>query len=63
MDWIMQPEEEYEIEGYYKGCVFPCGKVVIDDTLFVYYGAADKYVALATCHLEELLDYLLSCPD
>ena len=61
-DWIMQPEEEYEIDGYYKGCVFPCGKVVIGETLFVYYGAADKYVALATCHLEELLDYLMSCP-
>ena len=61
-DWIMQPEEEYEINGYYKGCVFPCGKVVIGDRLFVYYGAADKYVALATCRLEELLDYLLSCP-
>ena len=61
-DWIMQPEEEYEIDGYYKGCVFPCGKVLIGDMLFVYYGAADKYVALATCNLEELLDYILSCP-
>lgn len=61
-DWIMQPEEDYEINGYYKGCVFPCGKVVIGETLFVYYGAADKYVALATCSLQELLDYLLSCP-
>jgi predicted GH43/DUF377 family glycosyl hydrolase len=61
-DWIMQPEEEYEIDGYYKGCVFPCGKVVIDGKLFVYYGAADKYVALATCGLGELLEYLLSCP-
>jgi len=61
-DWIMQPEKDYEIDGYYKGCVFPCGKVVIDETLFVYYGAADKYVALATCSLKELLDYLLSCP-
>lgn len=61
-DWIMQPEEAYEIEGYYRGCVFPCGKVVIDGRLFVYYGAADKYVALATCRLDELLNYLLSCP-
>ena len=61
-DWIMQPEEPYEIDGYYKGCVFPCGKVVIDGTLFVYYGAADKYVAVATCSLDELLDHLLSCP-
>lgn len=61
-DWILQPEEYYEIEGPYKGCVFPCGKVVIDGTLYVYYGGADKYVALATCPLVELIDYLLSCP-
>ncbi|MBN2136541.1 MAG: hypothetical protein JW720_01920 [Sedimentisphaerales bacterium] len=61
-DWIMQPEEDYEIDGYYRGCVFPCGKVVIDGTLFVYYGAADKYVAVATCRLDELLEYLLGCP-
>ena len=61
-DWIMQPEAEYEINGYYRGCVFPCGKVVIGDTLFVYYGAADKYVGLATCSLEELIDTLLACP-
>jgi predicted GH43/DUF377 family glycosyl hydrolase len=61
-EWIMQSEAEYEIEGYYPGCVFPCGKVVIGETLFVYYGAADKYVCLATCKLQELLDHLLSCP-
>ena len=61
-DWIMQPEEDYEINGYYRGCVFPCGKVVIGDTLYVYYGGADKYCAVATCKLAELLDYLLTCP-
>jgi predicted GH43/DUF377 family glycosyl hydrolase len=63
-DWILQPEEPYETQGCYDGggVVFPCGKVVIKDTLFVYYGAADKYVGLATCKLEDLLDYLLKCP-
>lgn len=61
-EWIMQSEAEYEILGYYRGCVFPCGKVVIGDTLFVYYGAGDKYVGLATCKLGALLDHLLSCP-
>ncbi|HOK67586.1 MAG TPA: hypothetical protein PK054_09260 [Anaerohalosphaeraceae bacterium] len=63
-DWIFQPEEWYETQGCYDGggVVFPCGKVVIKDTLFVYYGAADKYVGLATCKLNELLKYLLSCP-
>ncbi|MCP4709588.1 MAG: glycosidase [Planctomycetes bacterium] len=61
-DWLIQPEECYELEGYYNGVIFPCGKVVLDETLFVYYGAADKYVGLATCALPELLDHLLSCP-
>jgi predicted GH43/DUF377 family glycosyl hydrolase len=61
-DWLIQPEEYYELEGYYNGVIFPCGKVVIDGTLLVYYGGADKYVGLATCHLQTLLDYLLSCP-
>ena len=61
-DWLIQPETKYEMEGPYNGCIFPCGKVVINDTLFIYYGAADKYVALATCSLSELMDHLLSCP-
>jgi predicted GH43/DUF377 family glycosyl hydrolase len=60
--WIMQPEAEYELNGPYQGCIFPCGKVVIDGTLFVYYGAADKHVGLATCSVQELLEHLLSCP-
>ena len=29
----------------------------------LYYGGADKYCALATCSLAELLDYVLSCPE
>lgn len=63
-DWILQPEEDFETKGCYAGggVVFPCGKVVIDDTLFVYYGAADKYIGLATCKLRDLIDYLLACP-
>jgi predicted GH43/DUF377 family glycosyl hydrolase len=61
-DWLLQPEAWYELEGLYPGVCFPCGKVVIDHTLFVYYGGADKYVGLATCPLAELLDYLLTCP-
>ena len=62
-DWLIQPEEYYELEGPYQGVIFPCGKVVIDGILFVYYGGADKYVGLATCDLQELLEYLKQCPD
>jgi len=61
-EWILEPEEDYEIEGFYRGVVFPCASVVIGRTLFVYYGGGDKFCALATCPLDELVDYLLSCP-
>lgn len=61
-DWLMEPETDYEIEGFYRGVCFPCGTVVIDDTLFVYYGGGDKYCALATCSLSELIDHLRTCP-
>jgi len=59
-DWLLEPVEPYETQGCYggSGVVFPCGKVVIDGTLFVYYGGADQYVGLATCPLQELIDYL-----
>lgn len=55
---ILAPELPYETEGFYNGCVFPTGNVVVDGTLYVYYGAADKHVGVATCQLEELLKYL-----
>lgn len=62
-EWLLEPEEDYEIEGYYRGVCFPCGAVTIDGTLFVYYGGGDKYCAVATCSLDELLRHLLRCPS
>jgi predicted GH43/DUF377 family glycosyl hydrolase len=62
---ILEPEEThtYEFAGPYRwGICFPCGNVVINDTLFVYYGGADKYVGVATCAMPELLQHLLGCP-
>ena len=56
---ILEPQMPYELKGFYNGCVFPTGNVVKDGILYVYYGAADKYVGVATCPLQELLDHLL----
>jgi predicted GH43/DUF377 family glycosyl hydrolase len=61
-DWLMEPETYYEIEGFYSGAIFPCGAVVVDGTLFVYYGGGDKYCAVATCNFEEMIHHLLTCP-
>ncbi|MFO7368966.1 MAG: glycosidase [Bacteroidales bacterium] len=57
--WIMEPEYDYETDGPYPGCVFPTGNVIIGDQLFVYYGAADKNIGLATANVNELVDYIL----
>lgn len=57
---ILEPEEEYEIKGDVDNVVFPTGIVVKEGILFVYYGAADKKIALATIELDKLLEELLS---
>ena len=57
-DFIMEPEHEYETSGYYNGCVFPTGNVIVDGTFYVYYGAADKYCCAATCSVPELISHL-----
>lgn len=59
---ILEPEEDYEKNGLVKNVVFPCGNVVVDDTLYVYYGGADTVCCAATCKLDELVDYVLGNP-
>lgn len=60
-DYIMEPEYYYETDGYYKykGVVFPTGNVIVNDTLYVYYGGGDKYCCVATCSVNEILDFVL----
>ena len=61
--FILEPEFDYEINGYYKGCVFPTGNVIAGDTLYVYYGCADKYVGVATCNVDELIRSFIPIPE
>lgn len=59
-DFIMEPEFPYETDGFYSGCVFPTGNVIVGDTLYVYYGGADRYCCVATCSISALIKFLLS---
>ena len=59
-DFIMEPDQEFELSGIYNGCVFPTGTVVKDGTLYVYYGCADEFVGLATADFDELVNYLVT---
>ena len=52
---LLVPQEEYEKYGKVPNIVFPTGAMVKDDTLYIYYGAADTTCAVATCKLETLM--------
>ena len=62
--FILEPVSDYERDGLVPQVTFPSGAVVVgndsDKKLYVYYGAADTVIGLATCKLEELLDYIES---
>ncbi len=55
---ILEPIEWYENEGWKRGVVYPCGAVLIDDRLFIYYGGADAYVCVASVKLDYFLQHL-----
>ncbi len=52
---ILEPDEWYE-NDYKPGIVYVSGAVVKDGNLLVYYGGGDKYIAVASIELNELLD-------
>ena len=55
---LLEPEMMSERFGHVNNVVFPCGVVLRDDTLFVYYGGADQVCATAVISLSRLLGYL-----
>jgi len=52
---IMEPEEDYELHGEVNEVVFATGICEIEDTYYVYYGAADRVICGATVKKDELL--------
>jgi len=57
---ILEPLKKYERIGQVPNVVFPCGAVVKDDELFVYYGGADSVVCVATANLSKILKEISS---
>jgi len=57
---ILGPTEEYENVGFKPGIAYPCGAVVKDNELLVYYGGADSVVCVATANLDTFLRELKS---
>ncbi|NTV22271.1 MAG: hypothetical protein HGB03_01730 [Candidatus Yonathbacteria bacterium] len=55
---VLEPTEEYEYNGAKGGIVYVSGVVVKDDTLFVYYGASDNYVCVASADFASFMNDL-----
>jgi predicted GH43/DUF377 family glycosyl hydrolase len=55
-EWVFAPEESYELAGDVDKVVFPW--VVRGDEVRLYYGGADKCIALATGSLREIVGWL-----
>lgn len=62
-DWILQPEDPWEITGYVSNVVFTCGAVPEDDgTVKIYWGGADSVMCVGTAKIDDLVDLCLKNP-
>jgi predicted GH43/DUF377 family glycosyl hydrolase len=55
---ILEPKMSYENDGK-PGVVYASGAVIKDGAVFLYYGAGDRHIGLATIPLSQLLDWLV----
>lgn len=57
-EWILQPEETYEITGYVPNVVFTCGAIPEPDgSVKLYWGGADTVMCAGTAQIEDLVDH------
>jgi len=59
-DPIFAPKEEYEKVGVVNNVVFPCGMIVKNKYLYVYYGGGDEVVGVAKAKLNDIMKALLN---
>ena len=58
-DFVLEPEEPWELVGDVPSVVFTCGTTEVGDRYHVYYGGADKVIALATADKHALVDFAI----
>jgi predicted GH43/DUF377 family glycosyl hydrolase len=59
--WILQPEDPWEVSGYVPNVVFTCGAVPENDgTVKIYWGGADTVMCVGTAMIDELVELCLS---
>jgi beta-1,2-mannobiose phosphorylase / 1,2-beta-oligomannan phosphorylase len=56
---LFEPEKDWELTGEVNNVCFPTGSIIVEDTLYIYYGAADEQIAVASVSLSSLLKELM----
>lgn len=57
---LFSPKLDWEKEGEVNNVCFPTGAVVVEETLYIYYGAADERIACASVNIKDLITELLT---
>ena len=57
---IFEPAELWELKGDVNHVVFSNANPVVDGTVYVYYGGGDHVIGLATCPLDDVVDYAMN---
>ncbi len=52
---ILEPDFDYENQGFKAGVVYSCGAVIKDGELYVYYGGSDSVTCVAMANLKKFL--------
>lgn len=62
-DWILQPEDTWEVTGYVHNVVFTCGAIPEDDgSVKIYWGGADTVICVGTASMEHLCELCVQAP-
>lgn len=62
-EWILQPEDPWEITGYVSNVVFTCGAVEEKDgTVKIYWGGADSVMCVGSAKINDLIDLCINKP-
>ena len=62
-EWILQPEDPWEVTGYVHNVVFTCGAIPEEDgTVKIYWGGADTVMCVGTAKIQDLVDLCLKHP-
>ena len=60
-EWVLAPEDPWEITGYVHNVVFSCGALADDDGgVKIYWGGADTVMCVGTARLNDLVELCLN---